>query len=349
VRDDVPLWSGKFDRKLSDVFAIQEEISHQIVNNLRLKLGRGRRRYETSIEAYDLFLQARANSIHHGMPGLEKTIHLFQEAIARDSSFAPAYAGLAAAYASLSGRNASDIDREDWLAGMKTAAQKAMELDPMIAEVHDALGTTYAREGNWELAENSFRRAIELDRRNALSYTHLVLFLLMPLGRIPEAVDQAIIAESNDPLSPEVHITLAYALISAGRYHEAAEHCLEMPASHEQHDEYLGRVRIGQGKLDEAIRILQSARNPGYLGYAYAKAGRREEATKMAQALADRSFQAALIFAGLGDRDRALDALEAMAETGPVRIGRDLTYPEFALLRGLPRLKAFRSRLGLPE
>ena len=111
VRDDFPLWSGKFDRELTDVFAIQDEISRGIVNSLRLKLGRGRRRYETSPEAYDLYLRARALQIQRGLSGYDQSIGLFEEAIAKDPSFAPAYAGLAAAHAARSGQFRFDIRR----------------------------------------------------------------------------------------------------------------------------------------------------------------------------------------------------------------------------------------------
>src|SRR5207249_7708082 len=92
VSDDFTLWSGRFDRELTNVFIVQDEISRGIVNNLRLKLGGGRRRYETSIEAYDLYLQARSLSS-------QKSVAVFEEVIAKDPSFAPAYAGLASAYA----------------------------------------------------------------------------------------------------------------------------------------------------------------------------------------------------------------------------------------------------------
>ena len=95
VRDDFPLWAGKYDRELTDVFAIQDEISRGIVNGLRLKLGHGRRRYETSAEAYDLYLRARALQIQHGQRGFDESIGPLEEAIAKDPSFAPAYAGLA--------------------------------------------------------------------------------------------------------------------------------------------------------------------------------------------------------------------------------------------------------------
>jgi hypothetical protein len=102
VRDDFPLWSGRFDRELNDIFAIQDEISRGIVNSLRLNLGGGRRRYETSYEAYDLYLRARVPAdIDRNPP--DSSISFYREAIAKDPSFAPAYAGLATAYALRSG------------------------------------------------------------------------------------------------------------------------------------------------------------------------------------------------------------------------------------------------------
>src|SRR5262249_40945022 len=110
VRDDLPLWSGRFDRELTDIFVIQDEISGGIVNSLRLKLGRGRRRYETSTEAYVLYLQARA--LERGLVGDDEVIGHFEKVIASDPSFAPAYAGLAAAYAHRSGMFRFDIPDE---------------------------------------------------------------------------------------------------------------------------------------------------------------------------------------------------------------------------------------------
>ena len=350
VRDDMPVWSGQFDRQLIDVFAIHEEISRNIVNNLRLTLGRGRRRYETGTKAYEAYLHARAITVKWGPEDLSESVNLFQDVIAKDPSFVPAYAGLASTQAFLSARREDEPDREVQLAGMRAAAQKAIELDPLLAEAHDALGSAYAREGKWDLAEKSFRRAIQLDPSNGDTRSHFALFLLMPLGRIEEAVGQALVAERNDPLSPRVRLALANTLITARRYNEAAQNCLKLPREHPYAAECLGRARVGQGRLDEAIDILGAASNPGYLGYAYAKAGRRREAEKMAaETRPTRSFELALIFAGLGDTNRTLDALEGMSQTGPARVGRDLNYPQFTFLRGHPRLKAFRSRLGLPQ
>jgi len=347
VRDDFPLWSGRYDRELTDIFAIQDEISRGIVNSLRLKLGRGRRRYETSVEAYDLYLLACALEIRGGLRGWNQSIGPFEEAIAKDPSFAPAYAGLAAAHAARSGQ--SEFDRADEVTKMRAAAEKAIQLDPLLAEAHDALGLIYARDAKWEQSEKSFRRAIELNPSRPESHYHFVMFFLMPLGRVEEALHQVRIAEKIDPLSPNVQAKVAYVLISAGRYDEAADHCQKLPADLPERSVCLARALIGQGKIDGAIQILAASSNPGYLGYAYGRAGRREEAEKIA-ASASTPWQRALTFAGLGDKDRVFGAAEQMVALGPVRIGRDvINLPEFALLRGDPRVKALRKKVGLPE
>jgi hypothetical protein len=115
---------------------------------------------------------------------------------------------------------------------------------------------------------------------------------------------------------------------------------------------------LGQGRTGEAIQILATSVDwgvqayapvRGYLGYAYARAGRREEAEKLAAALSPNPFLQVLIFAGLGDKDRTFQALDRFASQGPVRVGRALTFPELALLRGDPRLTALRKKVGLPE
>ena len=122
VRDDFPVWSGRYDREVTDVFAIQDEISRGIVNSLRVKLGRGRRRYETSVEAYDFYLRARAFEMQPALRGIERSLGPFEQAIANDPSFAPAYAGLAAAHAAKSGFD-DPVDRADKLSRGWAAAE----------------------------------------------------------------------------------------------------------------------------------------------------------------------------------------------------------------------------------
>src|SRR5262245_38680199 len=354
VSDDFPLWSGRYDRELTDVLAIEDEISRGIVNSLRLKLGGGRRRYETSAEAYDLYLQARALGIQRGLDGDNRSVAPFEAVIAKDPSFAPAYAGLAAAHMARSGE--AQFDLADEMAKMQTAAERAIQLDPLLGEAHGAMGIVYAREAQWAQSEKSFRHALELAPNDSVIYDNFAASFLMPLGRIQEAVQLLRKAEKNDPVAPRLHSILANALIATGRYDEAAEQCMKLPTDFPARSTWLARARLGQGRIQEAIHLLvdrmeQGVNSPdikGFLGYAYGRAGRRDEAEKFA-APDQRPFTQALTFAGLGDKERTLDALERMAVLGPVRLGRDLTYPEFDLVRGDPRLKAIRKRLGLPE
>ena len=180
VPDDVPVWSNRFDRTLDDVFAIQDEISLAIVNELRLTLGRGQRRYQTNLAAYDLYLRGRALVARRGTESAEQAARLFEQVIAIDREFAPAHAGLADAYATMSWA----IDApETALAGMRPAAVKALQMDPELAEAHAAMGITYAREFNWENATSSFERAIALNPNLSEIRTSYSFSTLVPQGQ----------------------------------------------------------------------------------------------------------------------------------------------------------------------
>jgi tetratricopeptide (TPR) repeat protein len=166
----------------------------------------------------------------------------------------------------------------------------------------------------------------------------------LPLGWISNALQQLRMAEISDPLSADVHDVYSYILISAGRFNEAESHCRKANTS----AECLGRIRIGQGRIEEAIQILDAAPNPRFVGYAYGRAGRREEAESLA-GISPGALQQVLIYAGLNDKDRTFAALDRMSELGPVRVGRTLTFPELSLIRGDPRLRTLRKKVGLPE
>ena len=342
--DDFAVWSGKYDQEVTDVLAVQDEISRSIVNTSRLKLGRGRRRYETSTEAYDLYLRDRSSLRLIGQlpPGERRRIPVpFQDAIAKDPSFAPAYAGLAEAYA----YRASIGDAEpDDLVKMRSAAERAIQLDPLLEEAHDAMGVVYARDGRWSQSEGSFRRAIELNPNSELTRLNYVIFLLWPLGRINEALQQVQSAERADPLSERLHLVYGELLIAAGRYEEAAGHCQRSSDV----AECQGRVLLAKGRIDDAIQILKSAPNTRYLGYAYGRAGRRQDVEKLA-AVSRGALQQVLIYAGLRDRDGTFNALDRMAELGPGRVGLALTTPELSFIRGDPRVKGLRQKVGLPQ
>jgi serine/threonine-protein kinase len=239
----------------------------------------------------------------------------------------------------------------DEIASIRAAAEKAIELDPLLAEAHAALGTAHARDARWRESEVSFRRAIELDPGRATSYGHFAMFLLLPMGRIEEALHQVRIAQTNDPLSTRVLLQLGVLLVSAGRYEEAVRYFQKLPGDLPWKSRCLGEALLGQGRIAEAIQIFLASEGPSdraYLGYAYARSGRRHEAEKLALELSSPNEQA-LIFAGLGDKERTLEALGYIADLGPVPLALQLTNPAYSLLRGDPRLKALRKKVGLPE
>lgn len=342
-----------YDREFTRVFAIQDEISRGIVNSLRLQLGRGRRRYETSAEAYDLYLRARAlgGGGDFGYEGFRQSVPAFEQVIAKDPAFAPAYAGLAVAHLVLSGNAENDIDAE--VAKLAIAARKAVFLDP-LSEAHDALAVAYARQGEWQEAAKSYRRAIELQPGRAETHVHYAAYYLLPLGRFDDAIRELRFAQKGDPLSSYVSYWLGDALVDTGHYEEGARVCGKIRASNLNGRFCYDSARELQGKLDDVIRDRQTI--PGRwqtrvaLGCAYARSGRRAESERVAAALADASR--AEVLACLGDKERVFQALLGNTAVGPIRMGWMLARVDRehrGLLGGDPRLTTVRRAVGLPE
>jgi TolB-like protein/DNA-binding winged helix-turn-helix (wHTH) protein/Flp pilus assembly protein TadD len=359
VSDDFPLWSNSFDRELKDVFAIQDEISRSIVNELRLKLGRGQRRYNTNLEAYDLYLKAQTlstNSVFpEGRTQLLAGISLFEQVIARDPAFAPAYAGLANTYGQLS-LTPRSFSPDEAYAKMRAAAEKALQLDPLLAEAYASMGLVYSRDRNWQDSERAFRRSIELNGSLSESRRDFAFSVLFSLGRLEEAVRELRKAVELDPLSAQVRDSLDYVLVSASRYDEVLDNCRRVLLAHPDDnaaEQLFGRALLQKGRLNEATAIFEKqdqagTGSPGFLGYAYARAGRRADAEKVAAHYPDWPWVHVFVYAGLSDKDRTFKALEKMATMHDPRVGLYLTYPELALLRGDRRLTEFRQTLGMP-
>ena len=316
---------------LKDVFAIQDEISRSIVNELRLTLGRGQRRYNTNLEAYELYLKARA----HGSPidpvarqGLRPT--LFQQVIDKDPSFAPAYAGLADAWAAMSiNRTETAVRPDEAFASMKPAAERALQLDPLLAEAHAAMGVVLARDRKWADAEAAFRRAVELNGNLSSIRLNFVQSTLWPQGKVDESVSQLRAALRRDPLSVDVQARLAYVLVSAGRYEESIEIGRRIvPSAAAANDglnhsrQVLARALFQHGERAEAVQRFEQlgSGSDNFRGYAYAATGRHAEARALAAQRQNFPASLVLIHAGLGETDRAFEALERMAaERDPTR------------------------------
>ena len=354
IAGDVPLWAERFDRELKDVFAIQDDISRAIVNKLRLTLGRGQRSYDTNPDTYDLYLKARALAERRGTVNARNAAQLFDEVIARDPAFAPAYAGLVDAYAFMS-MEIQGITSETALLRMRPAAVKALEIDPLLAEAHAAMGLVQSRERDWAHAQKSFQRAIEFNPSLTRTYTNYATSTLIPLGKLDEALRLLEEALRADPLSLDVRRELAMVQIMAGRHEEAIanlERVRAVDPSFPFADLFLARALTFAGRLAEALPLWDERKDdPGWqawMAYAYVVAGRRAEVERMAAAHDDSPFRLVMIYAALGDKDRALRALNRAADILPQRVGLLLMHPETAPLRGDPRFAAVRRKLGLP-
>ena len=355
VADDVPLWSGHYDRELKDIFAVQNEISRSIVNELRLNLGRGQRRYNTSFDAYDSYLKAR--ELVNLTPGVDsesiaKSIPMFEAAIAKDPNFAPAYAGIADAYAYLSA-SPRIFSPEIAFPKMKIACNKAMELDPLLPEAYACMGLVLSRAHDWQGAEKSFRRAFELNPNLSRPREDYAMWVLCPLGKIDEALKEMHKALELDPLSRHLAQTTNFVLLISGRYDEVVSSYLREAAANPEDfsNQLYARALTQQGKLDESIRMLErlGMGSEGFLGFAYARAGRRAEAEQICTKNPNFPWFQALIYSGLGDQSRAIDGLKKMVLMEDPRAASYLLYPELAVLRDDPRLNEIRSALNLPR
>ena len=351
--DSVVIWTNAFNRDAKDLSGILDDISLGIVNELRVTMGRGQRRYDLDPDLYYQFLRARAAHARRGPENSAKAADLFHQVVSGAPEYAPAWAGLASALAQLSRPSPrEEIIPPDPRLG--PAALKALQLDPLLAEAHAALANMYARDRDWVNARMSFLKALALNPSLTETHVDFVLGVLMPIGDTKEALRQLDAARIVDPLSLDVRRTQAHVFIEAGLYKDAIENCRWI----KQHDPafpfvdvWLGRALYFSGQFDEAREALERAGPQflGYVGYLLAVSGHRDEAARWPRNNPDSPSRTMLIFAGLGDKDRAYEALVRTADINWWRAATWLHRPEMALLRNHPRMPALRKKLGLPD
>jgi len=362
VQDDASIWTNQFDRKLTDVLAIQDEIARGIVNSLRLKLGPGRRRYETNLDAYESYLRGRQAMESFPAPGrpiARGAIRYFEEAIQKDSNYALAYAGMADALLAME-KNMGQRAQPDSLARARAAAEKAVQLDPMLSEAQSALASVQARDYAWQEAERGYRRAIELNPNNALAHLELGFVLLLSQGRLDEGIAEVRRAASLDPLSPYVNTELGRALLLAGRYQDAIDQfdkTIPLDRARPRAYSLKARALSLEGRPVEALTLDEQNRarigpnaDQSERTCAAVQVGRQEDALKsLDDNLQHRlgSLEMARSYACLGDPDRALEYLEKMFADHEATLPEALSDPEFASLRSNPRFVALRRKLNL--
>ncbi|HKE57669.1 MAG TPA: tetratricopeptide repeat protein [Pyrinomonadaceae bacterium] len=332
VNDGVTLWAAKFDERFTDIFAIQDSISDQVVRSLALKLSGDEQRqirqnYTQSPEAFQLFIKGRYFWNQRTIEGLKKALEYAQAAIAADPTYAPAYVGLADSY-NLLGAQHSVLPPRESFPKAKAAALRALEIDEMLAEAYASLAfVECCFEWNWLAAERSYRKAIEL-KPNYPTAHHWYGEFLATLGRFDEAQEELQRAQEFDPLSLAINVDLAASYFYARQYERSERqllNLLELNPNFIRAHEVLGRVYEQQGKHAKALGEWQTAAesssdNPTIqagLAHALTSAGKVAEARQILRQLeqaASRkyisSYRIAEIYLGLGQHDRAYEWLE---------------------------------------
>ena len=364
--DETPLWSERFDRTLDDVFAVQDEITERLVETISgaLQLGglRGKAPIPATrnLEAYDLYLLGRHHWYERSQSGMRRARELFQQAIDLDSSYAPAWSGLADSSAVLASYQFADPAEMFPLASQ--AAKRALELDPSLAEAHASIGFMKMNwEWDWDGVLREFRRAIELNPNHETTHRWLSAFLA-GIGRRDEAMPIAERAVLLDPLSvlPRMNIGIIHYLSDDQSSAEREfRRVLEMDPGFQRATLFLGVALMLQRRHDEAIAelaalVARAGPVPIYswsLSMAYAHAGRLNESRSAFDLTQQSTFPAiysAMLYHALGESEKAFPALEqAVAERADwmYSLGQQ---PFLAGLHTDPRFQAILESLHLP-
>ena len=363
VRENKQLWGEQYNEKVSDVLSMQRAIAGQISNNLRLKLSgsdqnRVTRGYTENADAYQLYLKGRFLWNKRTNESLAKSIEHFNQAIEKDPSYALAYAGLADSWYSRGWYR--HVEPKDAYERAGAAANRALELDPRLAEGHAilaAIKTVY--DWDWQGAEREFKLAIELNPNYATAHQRYSLFL-PALGRFDEAIAEARKARDVDPLALPVNENLGDILYLARRYDEAIEQLrktLELDPNYGVAHSTLSKVYEAQGRYEESLEERLKGSTPetvAELRKVFAASGMKGVWKNRLNVLLERSkttyvspADIALFYTRLNDRDQAFAWLEkAMAERS-INFNYLVADPRFDNLRGDPRLAALLRRVGL--
>jgi serine/threonine-protein kinase len=362
------LWSGRYDRTFEDVFAIQEELAHTIVTTLRARSfaelsDPAQKRYTQSVKAYGLYLKGRYAWNKRTQEGITEAIRYFEEAIAEDPGYAPAYTGLADSYSlQLDYRN---VPVEEGFALAMSYARKALALDDTLAETHASLAwALFIHEWNWEESRKEFVRAIELDPRYATGHQWYTMWF-MAHQQLDQALVQAHTALELDPASVSVRRTVAWVYYYGRRFGQAREHITRAIAMNPMAEEnywILGLVLSQMGEWVEAERVLREGLryadlgtySLATLGYVLAHAGRRAEAEEILAGFEERARTGyvspvafAIVHIGLGNIEKALDAAERAWQERRGWVVYLQVNPLVDPLRNEARFKALIEMVGL--
>jgi serine/threonine-protein kinase len=370
------LWSEAWDRAAADVFAIEEEIAQAIVNTLRVRLwpeSHARLTPKaTSIACHNLYLKGRYHWNKRSPEGLCLGLRCFEDAVSLDPDWALGWAGLGDSFAVLAENGL--LPQETAIPAANRAAERATSLDPNLAEAYATLGLLRSRyDWKWDEADVFFRRAIDLNPGYATAHFWYGFHYLAMTGRLEEALAEAELAVSLDPLSAIALEGRGFVLMVSRRYEEAIEQyrlLLEFEPSFYKAWTSQGRVYAQMGDYARAIEMYEKGLQLGgtipnilaALGQAHALNGETDRARELLQQLHEMSSSAsrtgsgtsavpatcfAIVHLGLGENDRALEWLETGVERRQMPLSALKVHPVYDPLRQEPRFLALLVRLGL--
>ncbi len=369
VADEAVLWADKFDEQFTDIFEVEDSISAKVAQALALKVSgeeqkRLTRRYTNNAEAYQLYLKGRYFWNKRTEEGFKQGITQFKLAVAKDSTYALAYAGLADSYIGLTFYNFGAP--HETMPRAKEAAMNALSIDSALAEAHTSLAHVLMNyDWNWPEAEKEFKLSMQLNPDYATAHQWYAVHYLTAMDRLEEALKEMKRALDLEPTSLVMNSFMGATLYFAGRYDEAIEQCrrtIEMDPNFAVAHWHVGLAYEQKGMFDEAIAEFQraftlSGGSPlmkASLGHAYAKANRKDEATKILAELNElskeryvSSYERAAISVALDDEQHAFQSLEKGYEEHSFHMVYLKVWPQFSIIRSERRFQKFVQRLGL--
>ncbi len=370
ARDNSHIWGQQYSRKVSDIFALQNDLAKQMTSMLRMHLtGEDEKRMMKSAtenpEAYQDYLKGRFWWGKGNEAGIRKSIDYFQQAIAKDPNYALAYAGLSDDYSLLAGLTI--LPPMEAIPKARAAADKALELDDTLGEAHASRATILGM-FDWDIAgaEKEFRRAIELNPHDSNAHQQFGI-LLVHEGRFDEALSEKKHSLDIDPISPAANRGEGAVFYYQRKYDQSIDQLkktLEMAPDYNLARGDLGMAYLEKKMYPEAIAVLEEAlkmpvgkaASLSTLAYAYAVAGKKTEARKILDQLNELSRQQyvqprllARIYVGLGDKEKAFAYLEKSFEDRSIESGFGTINvdPTFDPLRSDPRFNDLVRRMKL--
>jgi TolB-like protein/Tfp pilus assembly protein PilF len=365
---DAHLWADTYDRKLTDIFAVESEISKTISETLQARLTGSEKSSiaktpTVNPEAYELYLKGRFFAEKRTGADLRKSIEYYDQAIAKDPGYPLAYVGLADSHLLLTAYGA--ISTKEAASPAKAALKKALALDDSLAQAHASSGLLANLELDLNRAITELERAIQLNPNYATAH-HWIALPLMAIGQSDRAIVEGKRAIELDPLSLICNADLAWVYFNARRYDETeaqARKTLEMDPRFYVAHYYLGEALQFKGKLTDATaeyqKSFESNNDPfslAMLGQAYARQGKTDEARKVLARLREQAksqyvspYAFAVVLTALGDKAHAIDELEHGYDDTGFYISLIKVDPLFDDLRGQPRFDALVQKIVAPK